>query len=70
MRDAGHSPTQMEPVFAGHIPFGDGDETGEPRFGAEHIVITGVEFALRHPVSNRENMAFHVIEKPKIHVIE
>ena len=57
-------------MFARHIPLGNGDETGKPRLGGQHIVIARVEVALRHAVAEREQVAIRVIEKAKIHFTE
>ena len=44
--DRRQRPPEPEPVLAGHVALGDGDEAREPRLGGKQVVAVGVERAV------------------------
>ncbi len=67
MRDRRNGATEPEPVARGNVALRDCHEAGEPRLGGEKIVAAGVERAVGHPVSDREQLAVLIEQKPEVH---
>src|SRR6185437_14013595 len=61
------SASETEPVLYGNVVLGDGDEAREPRFGGQEIVVGSVERVRALLVSDREQPARRVEQKPEIH---
>ena len=60
-------PAQCAPVAARDVAFGDGQETGQPGFRSEQIVIACVERLFLHPQADVEQVTLAVVHAPEIH---
>ncbi len=56
----------MKPIAHRDISLCYRDEARQPRFGGKQIVTSGIESAVRDPVSDREKLACRVEEKAEI----
>ena len=59
----------MKPMQRRHVAFGDGDKTGQPRFGGEQIVIARIQFLFGDEISDGKNLFNRIAEKAKAHVL-
>ena len=68
--DRRHEPAQLEPVLLRHMPHGDGDEAGEPRFRRQRVVIRRVAPPFGDVVADREQMSLAIEEKVELGAVE
>ena len=59
---------EREPAFLRQLALCDGDETAQPRFGCEQIVIAFVEPALIDVVANRQQVPRAVVQEIVFHL--
>ncbi len=64
--DRRHEPPELEPVLLRHMPHGDGDEAGEPRFRREGVVVGRVAPPFGHVVADREQVPLAIEEKVEL----
>jgi hypothetical protein len=57
-------------MFLGHVTFGDGDETRQPRFRGQQVIERLVVVSFSDVVTNRENLPFGIEQEFEIRVID
>ena len=71
---AGNQPAQAEPVHLRHVALRDGNETGEPGFRREQVIVRGIEAGGAEGVgqteANREQPALAVVQEREVHLVE
>ncbi len=59
---------ESEPVLHRHVALRDRDEAREPRLGGQQVVAARIERAVRHPVSDREQLPLALEEEAEVHL--
>ena len=63
-------PAQPEPVFLRRVAFRNRHEAGEARFRSQQIIKRIIAAALRHVVTDDEQLAFAIQQKLKVHRLD
>ncbi len=63
-------PRQTKPVRGRNVSLGNGDKTGEPGFGSQHVVVNGVRFFFRWFKSDKEEFFRRIKKQAEVHGLD